>query len=280
MYGYFLILLSALFHSFWNVLLKDSENKYFFNFLMHLTNLVIFSIMYLLFFKDFLYFDKNIFIYSFIAATFFSGYHICLSTAYRYGEISSYYPIVSSSPVFVLIWAIVFLKEKLTISGSIAIFLIIAGVFFVGLVKYSKAESIKGVYFSLLAALFYSFGAIIDKIGVSRKNFILYIYLLTLFMTIYMYIFNYKFIGRGYSFYLKNYFWKILLGGFILFSSVFSYRYGLTMVNVSYAVFIRQANILFGLLFGYLIFREKIHRYKVVGAILIAVGVVIIKLNT
>ncbi|MGA1863388.1 DMT family transporter [Deferribacter thermophilus] len=279
MLGFVLVLISAFFHSVWNMLLKSSFNKYHFNFFIHITNFVLFSFIYLIFFKSYFYLKFNIFLYSLLASLFFSLYHICLSTAYRYGELSSYYPIINSSPLFVFIWAKFLLKEKVSVFGIIGIIMIILGVYIItSEVTSNEKRNFNGIVFSLLAAIFYSFGALIDKIGVSGDNIFLYIYFLTMFMTIQMWLFNRKFIKEKPLDTVKRDFIKILFGGCVLLGSIFSYRFGLSMVNLSYAIFLRQANVLFGVILGYLFLKEKITIYKLIGAFLIFIGINILRI--
>ncbi|KAA0257966.1 EamA family transporter [Deferribacter autotrophicus] len=277
MFGYTLVLVSALFHSLWNILLKKSDNKYFYNFYMHLANFIIFSFAYVIFFRRYLYLDKITIFVAFIASTFFTFYHLFLSTAYNYDDISKLYPVTTVSPLFVTLWAVLFLKEKIDIVSFIGIIFIIFGVVIIGNIKNIKISRNKGIIYALLAAFAYSLGAIIDKLGVSSGNFILYVYTLTFFMTLYMFIFNRNYVKGNSADYFKKNVWKIFLGGGVLFFSFLTYRYGLKMVNVSYATALRQVNTIFGIFWGYVFFKEKITIYKIIGTVFIGAGVSILK---
>ncbi len=64
-----------------------------------------------------------------------------------------------------------------------------------------------------------------------------------------------------------------MLGSFLTF------RYGLSLAPVSYAVPVRQVNVLFGVLIGVLFLRESCGRMRVAAACLILLGVLNIHLG-
>lgn len=278
MTGFLFIIISALSHSLWNILLKKSENKYAFNFYMHLVNIAFFTMLYPLFFSDYLYFDGWIVFSAFIAALFFTGYHLAVSTSYRYADVSLVYPITTSSPFFILIWAVLFLKEELTSIGVIGIFAIVIGTLVLNSVKGKGLKLGKGVFYAFLAAFMYSFGAIVDKKGVSQGNFILYVYSMSFFMTSFLYLFSRRSGDISFKYIKKDLKW-VFLAGVIVFASFTSYRYGLTMVELSYATALRQVNVLFGAVMGLAFFGEKLTVNKVLGTIVIMAGVMLIKVG-
>lgn len=234
--------------------------------------------MYPLVFKKYMFFDLNALIFGCIGATFFSMYHIFLSTAYRYSDVSSVYPITTSSPLFIAIWALIFLGEKLSFFGAVGITITILGGILLNKVKGEAFSISKGSIFAFLASFTYSFGALIDKWGVSGGNVILYTYFLCMFMTFYLSIFSYKYKPFRKSFLIaegRN----IALAGVIIFASFTSYRYGLTFMEVSYASALRQVNAVFALGISVLIFKESFSVNKLIGTLIIICGVVLIKLG-
>lgn len=278
MTGFVIIIFSAFSHSLWNMLLKKSENKYAFNFYMHLINVTFFTIMYPLVFPEYMYIDWTIVLSAFFAALFFSGYHLAVSTSYRYSDVSLVYPITTSSPFFILIWAVVFLKEDLTAVGVAGIVLTVFGTIFLNRVKGEGLKFGKGVLYALLAAFLYSFGALVDKKGVSQGNFILYVYCMSFFMTTFLYLFSRRSGGIAFKNIKKDLKW-VIIAGVIVFASFTSYRYGLTMVELSYAAALRQVNVLFGAFLGLMLFREKLTVNKLLGTVIIMAGVILIRIG-
>lgn len=117
-----------------------------------------------------------------------------------------------------------------------------------------------------------------DKKGVSGGNFILYVYSMSLFMTMFILIYS---IRRGeITFnYAKKEGWWVAFAGLVVFGSFISYRYGLNMVNLSYASALRQVSTLFGVVMGIMFFKEKFTFYKLLGTVIIMAGVILIKIG-
>lgn len=260
------------------MLLKKSENKYAFNFFMHLVNITLFSLLYLTVFRNYLYFDLATVVFAFFAALFFAGYHLAVSTSYRYADVSLVYPVTTSSPFFILIWALLFLKEDLTLTGVAGIVLIVLGTIVLNRVRGQGLTIGKGVLYAFLAAFLYSFGALLDKKGVNAGNFILYVYAMSFFMTSFLFLFSRKTGELTYKNIRNDLVW-VIIAGVIVFASFTTYRYGLTMVELSYATALRQVNVLFGAVFGLMLFGEKLTVNKLLGTIMIMAGVVLIKIG-
>jgi drug/metabolite transporter (DMT)-like permease len=215
---------------------------------------------------------------AFVAAVFFTAYHLAVSTSYRFADVSLVYPITTSSPLFILIWAVLFLHEDLTLIGVSGIFLTVSGTLIINRVKGEGFKLTKGVAFAVAAAFFYSIGALVDKKGVSQGNFILYVYSMSFFMTSFLFIFSRKSGELKFS-KVKKEIWWVFFAGVIVFASFTTYRYGLTMVELSYATALRQVNVLFGAAMGLLFFKEKFTFYRLLGTIIIMSGVVLIRVG-
>jgi len=278
MIGFILIIFSALMHSFWNVLLKKSENKYSFNLYMHLVNIVFFSALYPLVFKEYMYFSAPVVLSSFVAALFFTAYHLSVSTSYRYADVSLVYPITTSSPLFILLWASVFLDEKLSVTGVAGILVTVCGALVINKVKGEGIRFGRGVLYAFAAAFFYSIGALVDKQGVSQGNFVLYVYCMSFFMTFFLLIFSLKNNVLSFSNVRSDLVW-VIIAGVIVFASFTTYRYGLSMVELSYATALRQVNVLFGAFMGIIFFKEKFTFYRLLGTLVIMSGVVLIRIG-
>ena len=61
-------------------------------------------------------------------------YFITLTRAYALGDLSQVYPIArGSAPLFVLLWAMLFLGERPTLIGAGGIFIVVIGLYLVNL---------------------------------------------------------------------------------------------------------------------------------------------------
>ncbi|MCX8085195.1 MAG: DMT family transporter [Calditerrivibrio sp.] len=278
MIGVWLVIFSALMHALWNFFLKKSSDKHKFNYQMHLLNLLLFTLAYPLFFKRYLFFDRSSVLYGFVAGIFFSAYHLFLSKSYKTEDVSKVYPITTSSPIFVTVLAIVFLGERITILGFLGIFMVVTGILLLNINNIGRLVFSKGVIYAFFSSIFYSFGAIVEKAGVGKGNIFLYIYSVTFFMTFFLFIYS-KNESKGHWQFMRENISLLLPASVVLFLSVVSYRFGLEKINVSYATSIRQINALFGLLIGIFLLKEPIMFNRIIGAFVIIVGIICIKLT-
>lgn len=273
-----MVVFSALMHALWNFLLKKSGNKYIFNYQMHIMNLTIFSIIYPVFFRNHIYYDFYALKWAFIAGFFFSLYHLSLSTSYKFADVSLVYPVTTSSPFLIALLAYIFLGEKITFSGLLGIMVIIFGVVFINISRTKGSFDSRGLSYALLAAFFYSLGAVVDKSGVGVKNFVLYVYALSFFMTTFLTLQS-VLTQKGHTKELSKNIPVMIISGIILFLSFLTYRYGLTFMNVSYASALRQVNALFGFFIAVFYLKEKFSFKRLIGATIILIGAILIKLN-
>ena len=278
MNGFMLIVVSAFMHSLWNLILKKSDNKFVFNYQMHLVNLTVFTFAYPIFFNNYLFFDFKAIMFGFISASFFALYHLCLTKAYTLDDATIVYPITTSSPLFVLFWATIFLNEKLSFYGILGILIIIIGVITISGLKIIGLNFNSGVLWAILSTFFYSIGSISDKIGVGNLNFILYVYSLVFFMTSFLTLFSTKYCSNHIAFFKKN-FRSILICGIIVFFSFMTYRAGLVSFQVSYASALRQVSSLFGAILSVIFLKEVFRLNRFIGAILIVTGTILIKIS-
>jgi drug/metabolite transporter (DMT)-like permease len=78
---------------------------------------------------------------------------------------------------------------------------------------------------------------------------------------------------------LREHWGLILCSGPILMASFLTYRYGLNLSQVSYAVPVRQVSIVFGVLAGIFFLKESFGRIRLVSALFIMAGVALIRLG-
>lgn len=272
-----LIILSAFFHSSWNILLKNAINKHSFTVQIHFAASVMMTVILAVFFPEAFRFDKVTVIFAICSAFFFSFYQIFVAEAYKCADVSMVYPITTSSPLFIIVWAYFLLGERMTLAGFCGIILILSGCYIMNMTKGSNKLAFKGILMAVLAALFYSFGAMADKMGVTSVNTLLYIYLMTVFMTFFIAFFVGISPMRSK---LAQVQWKLVtLGGLALLGSTVCYRLGLINMQIAYATSLRQVSSFFGLLMGIFFFKESYGIKRAIGCAVIISGIVLIRLG-
>jgi drug/metabolite transporter (DMT)-like permease len=133
---------------------------------------------------------------------------------------------------------------------------------------------------ALAAGFIYSVGAVIDKTGVMVYSPLYFTYLLVMGMLLLMSANLLRPCYRGRI--LKE--WRqsrtlVLLSGPVMMASFLSFRYGLKLAPMSYAVPARQVSLLIGVLIGTFFLGETCGRIRFTAALLILSGVFLIRIG-
>jgi len=213
-------------------------------------------------------------------------YQICTSKAYQRGELSLVYPLSSLTPLFVPLWAGIFLHERLSGLGIIGIVFITLGTILLqgsGSFLSCPQKDKWPTLWALAAAFFASIGSVMDKTGVkmlSDRLIYPYILLMVLFMLGFLtawvwWHFPAKDIFMG----VKTHPFQVLLGGLMLAGSFLSFRYGIKICPISYAVALRRASIILSVWLGALVFKETHVWTRTLASVVIIIGLILLKIG-
>jgi drug/metabolite transporter (DMT)-like permease len=278
-----LIVFSALMHALWNLLVKQSHDKTIFIWWMFLSS---FSLMSLFMFGSGFGLPElstRSLLLASAAACCFVLYHWFTGLAYREGDLSMTYPLAQTSMLYVPVWGVLLLGETISPFGMFGILLIVLGAYCIQLRQLSSLELLRpfsqlgsrSVQAALLAGFVYSIGAIIDKTGVDDYSAYHFTYVLVFFMLCIMTLNllrpNYR--GRVLLEWQNNR-KLVLCSGPVMLASFLSFRYGLQLAPVSYAVPVRQVSLLIGVLIGLLFLGESCGRIRLASSGLILIGVI------
>jgi drug/metabolite transporter (DMT)-like permease len=286
--GFLLILLSAFFHVLWNTFLKGAEDK---------TSAIV-GIMVLAAAGMSAYawltgeaagaLVPGVLLSAVVAGFFFFLYQYYVARALNLGDLSRIYPLTVTGPIYIAVWSYFLLQERISLAGGLGILLIIYGAVSIQTnslrlpVRRILGRDLKhsGALFALMAAFFYSFGAVADKIGVSVGRVSAYTTDLCLVMALFHIVFA-ALQSRARTA-LKRIVARplpVLAGGVALMLSFITFRYGLEQVYASYASALRQVSTLFGIGIGYFVFREPFGTPRVLGTLIIVLGAAGLKLG-
>ncbi len=281
-----LVVLSALVHAVRNLLTKKAEDKQVFVWWYELVALG----LYLPFFLFFLH-GEGIRIPAALYPGMASGfvhflYWLFLSKSYDQGDLSRVYPIMRSSPAFVLVFSIFVLGEEVSIFGILGILAVVIGLLTINMQKMrissllpainsiAEDESTRYAFLTLSTVTAYS---IIDKWGVDLAHPIIHHYLLMFFGFSFFtpYILHAKERSliliewkKSSNLIVANSFFTVLSYSLILIS--------FTMERVSYIVGLRQLSVVFGVLLGSYVLREEHRLTRFSAATLIFLGAFLI----
>jgi uncharacterized membrane protein len=271
-----IVLIAAFLHAFWNYLAKKSRNKIAF-----IWWAILFSTI--LFFPMFLYYWPAVTISS--AGCLHAFYFWFIGGAYERGDLSLVYPLArGSGPLFVPILAVLLLNEQLSITGVLGIIFVIVGIFSIHLRSFSIQSMLEpflamrggASLWALCTGATIAGYTLVDKIGVNIVHPPVYIYLM--FVITLLLLSPYVFIKERFD--LKKE-WNInkipiLIVGFLDLFTYLMILFALQISKVSYVAAVREVSIVFSALIGIMLLQEKNASQKLLGAVLISLGVVLI----
>ncbi len=282
-----LILFSALMHALWNLLVKSSKDKTVFIWWMFASSCSLMALT-LPIVGPFPALSWRVIGLAAVGALCFMLYHLFSGRAYREGDLSIIYPLAQTAMFWVPIWGILLLGEKVSARGITGILLILFGAYSIQLRVLAWNEVVRpfrnlrdpSVLAALAAGFIYSIGAVIDKTGVMLYPPFHFTFLLVFFMLIFMTIniMRSKYQGRVMAEFRNNRL-LVILSGPVIMASFLSFRYGLKMAPMSYAVPVRQVSLLIGVLIGIVFLGESSGRIRFTAALLILCGAALIRLG-
>jgi drug/metabolite transporter (DMT)-like permease len=285
------IIASALFHSSYNMMIKASDEKTLFMWSIFSVAVIAGWVFGWIAVPGFLVFEPSVLLFAAFSAAFFTAYHLATARAYSSdeGDLSLSYPISTLAPIFIPLWAYLYLGDTLTVMMITGIIISTAGTFCIQLKPSSigragfrsvglKSEAVR---FALLASFLYSFGGISDKIGVGYRGFYLFtVYMVTMIFVYFTFVVLFKNHLRSRALHCyRHYPLRVLLGGTLLFFSNMSYRYALQTTDVSYAAGVRQVATFFAVLMGVFLLKEPYGLLRFLASFLIVTGIVLIKIG-
>jgi drug/metabolite transporter (DMT)-like permease len=281
-----LIIISAVMHACWNLLVKRSRHKTVFIWWMFVASGGLFSLTIPLLPGHFRPPDARTLVLVCIGAVCFVLYHLFNGRAYRGGDLSVAYPLSQTAMVYVPVWGILLLGERLSLSGVCGILLVIFGTFSLQMQRMSLCELLRpfrnlrsrSVRDALTAGFIYSIGSVAEKCGVRDYSPLYFTYILVLIM---LFLMSFNMLRPRYRALigaeLREHWGLILCSGPVMMASFLTFRYGLNLSPVSYAVPVRQVSIVIGVLIGILFLKESFGRIRLVSAILIVAGAALIR---
>ena len=273
-----LLLVSAILHTGWNLLIKQSEDKYIVTWWM-VTIGGVFAIIALLFTG---LPPREMWLFAIISICVEAVYFVTLSYAYHDNDFSLIYPVArGAAPAFLALWSFLFLHEKLTSGGMIGLGMIIGGLLIIGINTLSQAHvthlHFKGAAVAVFIALLISIYSTID--GAAVRNGFAVPYVLSMFAFVPLPIT--PFIFREYKWTkIKEVLIKqplrvplaSILGVLSYLMAVFAF----SIAPVSYAGAVREVSVVLGALAGWWFLKERMGGVRVFGAIVIFAGILII----
>ena len=280
-----LILLSALAHSTWNLLLKRStDQELFVWWLLVAASVLLMPLGVVLYWIHPLGQTGWLFVLATVVLHIL--YFLLLGRGYARADLSLVYPIARGvGPMLVPVLAVVFLRETisgLAIAGIVAIVVGIYAVSLSGAIRQLLGRPLSllrnpGTRYAVLTGLTIATYAIVDKRGVSHVQPFLYMYLMTLGCALGLspYVLS-KWGVRAISGEWRANPKSIIAAGLLTFLGYGLVLTAFSISRVSYVAPAREVGIVLGVLMGVFILKESFGTGRIIGSIVIVAGLVLI----
>lgn len=224
-------------------------------------------------------------------ALFFGGSLNVISTilymkAIRYSDLSITVPMVTFTPLFLLITSPLIVGEFPRPFGLIGIVLIVAGSYILNirerhrgyLTPFRALLKERGAKLMMVVAFIWSITSNFDKLGVENSSPIFWIIAIDTFIAIAMIPIVFYKSRCGLNQNPGDLIKLIPIGLFGVLTAIFQMK-AITLTYVAYVISIKRMSVIISALFGYLIFNEKGIEERLIGALTMIIGVLLITLS-
>jgi len=275
-----LLLASALLHAVWNLLLKQSEIKYVsMNWQVLLSGAAAIVAMFFLGLPP-----RSLWLFSIFSGILETLYFLLLMYAYTDHDFSLIYPIArGAAPALVVIWAALFLREIPTMGGLFGILLIVLGMVIIGstslLQNRENKPHLKGIILALGVALIISIYTIVDGTAVKQVPEAALPYALSMFGIVPLLTTPVVVRRYGWGAFAQAWReqpWRLILGGILGVVAYTTALFAYSFAPLNYSESIREVSVVIGAFLGWRFLREKMGGYRLLGAVVIFAGILLI----
>jgi len=212
-----------------------------------------------------------------------SFYVIFLSKSYQHGDLSLVFPLTKITPIFTLIIGIFLLNEDISPLQISGIFLIVLGAYAINSKKFTINNLFKPLvslkhqasFLAVLAAIMSALYGLSFKLGSTKINFFMLVYLtyffFVIFYTPFLSIKKNNLLSQFKKF--KTQIIAIALLNFFSFNLVII---ALSISTLSYVFAFRQVSILFTVILGIYLLKEKYGTIRIISSIIILIGLILV----
>ena len=279
-----LLLFSALAHASWNLLTRRSGNPEIFTWWVCVSSVVLLAPLAAWLFGQY---PPNRAAWPYVGATglLHTLYFVSLARAYKYGELSFIYPLARGTGlVLIPVLGTTVLGEYVSPQALLGTGIILFGLLSVSrkrgtpnLMNVNLRISNPGFRYAILTGIAIASYSIVDKNGVEHMTPFLYMYMSMAISSAGLFFFIVK--GNRFTDFkteLLIHRKAIVITGCLQFTSYTLVLSALTLSPVSYVGPFREIGVVLGVLLGWAFLKERPHRVRVMGSVLIALGAITI----
>ena len=205
--------------------------------------------------------------------------------AIKISPLSLTLPMLTFTPIFLLLTSPIMVGEFPSLIGIAGILLIVLGAYMLNIKDrkrgiFSPFRSLvkeRGPLLMLCVAAMWSITSNFDKIGMVHSNLVFWLVSVYAFLSVFLFLIMLCKSKRKLS-KLKNNVKIIPLFGIVPAMIGIFQMTALTLTIVPYVISIKRTSSIFGTLYGYFLFREKEIKQRMLGAVIMVMGVLLITL--
>jgi drug/metabolite transporter (DMT)-like permease len=272
-----LLFFSAILHTTWNLLLKQTDDKYIATWWAVLVGSLLF--LPVLFFTGLP--AKETWVLLVASVCIEVVYYALLSAAYTDSDFSLVYPLArGTAPAFIALWSVWFLGETLSPGGLAGLIIVVLGLLIVGgsgLFITPEKPHVKGILQALTIALLISFYSAIDGAAVKQTSALPYAVLVFFLAP----AFASPVVIKRYGWQRLTSVWKtnrnrLILIGLLTVCAYLLVLAAYSMAPISYSGAIREVSVVLGAFAGCRFLNEKLGGWRLFGSTVIFLGILVI----
>ena len=273
-----LLLTSATLHALWNLLLKQSTDKY----IAMAWQVIISSVISLLAMFFIGLPPRSMLLLVIISTILEAIYFGILTYAYNDHDFSIIYPVArGAAPALVVIWTALFLNEIPSAGGFFGILMIVIGLVIIGatslLQNHNGKPQLRGVALALSVALIISIYTLVDGYAVKHGPALSYGLSLFILMPVFTTPLIVRHYGRELFFEIfRDQPARLILVGFLGVIAYLLALFAYSIAPVNYSEAIREVSVVMGAFAGWYFLGEKMGKIRIIGAVIIFTGIVMI----
>ncbi|MDP2277475.1 MAG: DMT family transporter [Nitrospirota bacterium] len=205
--------------------------------------------------------------------------------ALRVSPLSLTLPFLALTPVFLIFISYLLVGEKVSFRGGAGIFLIAAGSYTLNISEIKKGilepfRSIpreKGSVFMIGVALIYCFTASLGKIAIEHSSPLFFAITYYIAITICLAPIA-LWMGRKELkvFFSEKQFKKLVMPGIFFSVMAATHMAAMQLTKVAYMISVKRLSLIIGIMYGYFLFREENIKERLLGAVLMLIGFVMV----
>lgn len=277
-YALGLLLISAVIHMGWNLLVKQVEQRH----LITWWGLVVGALCFLPWALAARHELAQVWGYALASGVFQLLYYLILGYAYKQSDFSLVYPIArGAAPIFIALWSVLFLQEQISGIGLAGLITIVSGLVLISLRSWQKVGQVQLPLASLLApftiALTISGYSVVDGAAVDHVSPFPY--------TVFGFIISalllspvlwQRYGGPTMLAVLRTHWRRITVVGLGTYAAYGLVLMAYALAQVSYVGAVREISIVFAALAGWLWLGEPFGLTRTIGAAVVCSGIILV----